>query len=126
MSRKSVGVNRGDGISMVQRKHKVINWNNNGMRNDVFPFAPLNGTFALAANFTVAYLNSVNRIILNICKDNTWNLIESRKCNESLALFFPSKDFFLKNYMKNCSDHQGLVRSLKRNLRQRRLAKAMR
>lgn len=69
---KCVGecVNRGDGISMVQRKHKVINWNNNGMRNDVFPFAPLNGTFALAANFTAAYLNSVNRIILNICRDN--------------------------------------------------------
>lgn len=40
-----------DGISMVQRKHKVINWNNSRMRNDVFPFAPLNGTFALAANF---------------------------------------------------------------------------
>lgn len=49
---------------------KLLTGTTTGMRNDVFPFSPLNGTFALAANFTAAYLNSVNRIILNICKDN--------------------------------------------------------
>lgn len=72
------------------RKHKVINWNNNGMRNDVFPFAPLNGTFALAANFTAAYLNSVNRIILNICKDNMVEFDRAPEIQRSLIflLFF--------------------------------------